>query len=172
VRQFNSVDSALDYLAERTSLARVSIEQASLDKQRARRGEHRIRYEQAREGLILANRVKYRYIGVVDDQRRFVAVKKIIEKGGLLENFYAAFQFRPPNGLPLFSFTIFDREEVVTRAPYDTGEDPIYLSIRSVEVASLFHGYFEKLWSSCRKIDRVEEIDSMLEVVRNDVEGS
>ena len=166
VRLFHSSDSAIQYLIERTKSARVSVDQASIDKQRARRSDVRIQYEKAREQLIMSDRVKYRYIGIVDSARLFRAIKKVMGKRNL-NNFFAAFRIRPADGLPLFSFTIFDKEEVVTRAPYEVGEDPVYIAVRSANVAILFVGYFEKLWHSSQKVNSVEEIDAMISSLNN-----
>ncbi len=166
VRIFHSAESAIQYLAQRTKAAVVSVEQASIDKQRARRSDARIQYEKAREELILADRVKYRYIGVIDGERRFRAIRKIMTKGKLT-NLFAAFYMRAGGAPPLFSFTVFDKEEVVTRAPYELGEDPAYIAIKGAEVAALFVGYFEKLWHSSQKVNCTEDIDAMLASLGN-----
>jgi hypothetical protein len=160
VVKFESADSALAYLTAKTKSARSSIDQASIDKQRARHTSSREDYEKAREDVVLSDHLKYRYVGLVNDSRRFMAVKKLLEQKRL-HNFYAAFQRAIPTEIPLFNFTIFDKEEVVARAPYDLGEDPVYFAIRSPELASLFVGYFEKLWLHSIKVDKPEDIDHM-----------
>lgn len=160
VKKFVTTESALTYLAERTSSARESIDQASLDKQRARNSPARLFYESARKQLIHSDRITYRYLGVTEDQSRILAVKKVMNER-VLYKFFAAFRKNPPEGLSLMSFTIFDKEEVFARAPYSIGENPIYISIRCPELATVFEGYFDNLW---RKSDKVEGI--------NDIEGN
>ena len=88
-----------------------------------------------------------------------------MEKGSI-HNFYSAFQKRSSSDLPLLSFTIFDKEEVITRAPYFLGEDPVYVAIQSKEVAKLFGGYFDKLWDGAKKIESVEDLRNMLSAGR------
>jgi hypothetical protein len=82
---------------------------------------------------------------------------------GPIPNFYAAFlTAHEDDVVPLLKFTVFDKEEVVTRAPYDFGEEPGYVAIRNREIAGLFVAYFDKLWSHSKKITKKEDIEMML----------
>jgi len=161
LKRFSSADAAIDYLIAKTREARHRIDQASIDKQRARKTSARISYEKAREETILSNRVQYRYIGILDLDRRFRAIREMLRRGPL-SNFYAAFLPQTDEFVPLLNFTIFDREEVVTRAPYDFGEEPVYVAIRNKEIAGLFLAYFDRLWAHCQKIMSEEDIERVL----------
>jgi len=161
IQRFPNSESAIYYLANRTKSARFSVDQASIDKQRARKTSVRFNYEKERSDLILSDRVKYRYIGIIDDQRRFRSVLKLMAQGPL-NNFFVAFQDKPKIGIPMLNFTIFDKEEIVTRAPYSIGEDPVYISIKSKEITELFLGYFEKLWNNEKKADNIDDVRNML----------
>jgi hypothetical protein len=165
IKRFDTVDEALLYIVQKTKSAKVSIDQASIDKQRARKTTSRIKYEKAREDVISTDRIKYRYIGIADINRRFSAVRKIMEKKQL-HNFYTAFLIKSIDDVPLMSFTIFDKEEVIIRVPYDLGEESEYMAIHSKEIANLFLGYFKKMWDKCQKVMEVEELDNILNEIK------
>jgi len=169
LRRFETIDDAIQYLTKRTRASRFSVLQASIDKQRARPIQARLAYEKAREDLIISDRVKYRYIGVIDEKRHFKAVLNLLDRGPL-HNFYVAFQRRPASDLPLMSFTVFDGEEVFTRAPYDMGADPVYISIKSLEIAQLFGSYFDTLWAHAEKVEKAETLRAMLWNLENQKE--
>jgi hypothetical protein len=59
IQRFATTEAAIDYLVAKTRGARLRIDQASIDKQRARKTSARIGYEKAREEVILSNRVQY-----------------------------------------------------------------------------------------------------------------
>lgn len=163
IRRFDTAEDAIGYLIWRTKAAKKSVEQASIDKQRARSTPLRKQYEKAREDLIQSDTVKYRYIGLINEERQFRSVKDVLEKK-VTHNFYAAFQYKPEKGFPLLNFVIFDKEEVFSRAPYSIGEDPVYISVRCKEIAELFGGYFEKIWNSATKIENVDTLKELLHI--------
>lgn len=162
INKFDNVDEAVLYIAMKTKQVKKYVDQASIDKQRARKTNYRIIFEQTREELILADRVTYRYIGIADIKRRFDSIKKLMEMKEL-NKLFTAFLIRSADDIPLMSFTIFDREEVVIRVPYEFGEEAEYLAIKNKDIANLFLGYFDKMWGRCKKVKDIDELQQILD---------
>lgn len=161
--EFDSSEMAILYMIEKLNCASKSVHQASIDKMRTTNQDARRKYESAREKVILSDKIIFRYIGMVDSQRRFRSVKRIMSKK-YLHNFYSAFLSNNTDDIPLMSFTVFDRSEVVIRSPYDFGENKKYLSIKNKQNAELFIQYFEKIWSKCNTSQTIEELDKLIEL--------
>jgi hypothetical protein len=150
---FLSSDEAINYLAKRTMNATISIDQASLDHLRTtNQTPARQRFKETRNKTILADRVKYRYVGVLYSKRRLTQAKEYVIDHKL-HKFFARFYTKPSSDVPLISFTIFDNKEVFTRYPFEHGEDTGYISIQSPHIAKLFMGYFERIWGSAHKLE-------------------
>lgn len=162
IQKFNSADEAIEYLAKRTKEAKTSIDQASIDKLRAKNGSSaRQQYEKARKSLILADRITYRYIGIVDIKRRMNSMKQLMENKDLTKLFVGCV-LNVPDKFPMMSFVVFDKQELFIRIPYDYGEEANYMTIEGKEVVDLFLGYFEKTWNSCIKVKNIEQLNNVL----------
>lgn len=127
-------------------------DQAALDEQRISANHpSRKQYAEGRDKAILTDRVRYRYLGVLYSRTRLERNYKFLKDHNLY-NYFVRFYQRPNKEIPLLGFVIFDEEEVFTRYPFDSGEDPGYVLIRSPEVTKLFINYLEKLWQSSYKL--------------------
>lgn len=154
------VDAVLDYLILRTKEATTCIDQASIDFQRTRSSKKRREYNEVRDRTIKKDEMKYRYIGRLDGERRLsLAQRFIIDRK--CNKFFAAYYLDLPDNVPLLNFVIFDKQEVITRHPFEHGHDTIYLLIRNRQVASLFTGYFDQLWEKAEKADSAMSVQAL-----------
>jgi hypothetical protein len=163
VIKFQNSDEALDYLAKRLKTATQSVEQASLDLIRSRDTTSRENFRKSREQVIMADRIKYRYIGVLYGVNRLEEIYKYISKNKLKRPhlYFAGFYLCPTPQIPMMNFVIFDRMEVFARTPYSTGQDEYYLSFQCPEIAEIFLGYFEKIWDSSIKVENQEDYNEL-----------
>jgi ABC-type multidrug transport system fused ATPase/permease subunit len=158
VRILANIDEVMDYLIERTENARIQIDQASIDARRTRNPQGRKKYDDARRKMIKSDKVRYRYIGRLDDERRLSFVKEFVTDAKY-HKFFAAFYGNIKDDIPLLNFVIFDNEELITRYPFEHGADTTYLVIRGEKVAKLFTGYFNRLWEHAEKVDSGQAIE-------------
>ena len=164
VQTFSSTAEVLEYLTKRTRAVRQSVDQASIDHWRSRMTPKRATYNQTREELILADRVKYRYIGVLYSKRRLEFARRCSLEAET-HRFFAGFYPRLRSEFPLMNFVVFDREEVLARYPYEPGQEKNYVLITSPHIAQLFVGYFERLWALSKKLHTEEDYRQLLEQI-------
>lgn len=161
VTSLKSPDDVLNYMIKRTKEARFSIDQSSLDYQRGRTSPIRQQYEKTRDAAILSDRIKYRYISVLYSKNRLDRSYEYFHKKKLC-NYYIGFYPPPQTEIPLFNFVIFDKEEVLLRYPFSSGQDPEYVLIQSPIVVKLFSGYFEKLLENSYKVENDSNFRDLL----------
>lgn len=160
VRLLPDIDSVMDYLVTRTESSKIQIDQASIDLRRSRNRQSRKKYEDTRLKVIKKNRIKYRYIGRLDDPRRLAMSEELLASGRC-QNFFSAFYTNLNDDIPLLNFVIFDNKEVITRYPFDHGKETVYVVISGEVVAKLFSGYFDRLWERAKKADCLESVERL-----------
>jgi len=158
---FRTNAEALEYAARRMREATQSIDVAAIDKRRSRQSPSLDKYYKGREAAIKSNRVKFRYIGVLDTPRRLESCLKYITNPKL-HSYFAGFYQNPEPEIPLVTFTVFDREEVFTRCPFRVGADEGFVAIRSPAVARVFLSYFEELWDKSQKAQTEDDCRQLL----------
>ena len=161
---FQTNAEALEYAARRMREAVRSIDVAAIDKRRSRQSPSLDNYYKGREAAIKSNRVKFRYVGVLDTPRRLESCLKYITNPKL-HNYFAGFYQNPHPEVPLITFTIFDREEVFTRCPFRVGGDEGFVAIRSPAVAKVFLNYFEELWDRSQKVQTEDDYRQLLAAI-------
>jgi hypothetical protein len=161
VLMFESNAEALEYVADRMREATNSIDIAALDKRRSRQSPSLEKYYKEREAAIKANRLKFRYVGVLHTPRRLESCLKYIADPKL-HRYFAGFYQKPQPEIPLVTFTVIDRQEVFTRCPFKPGGAEGYVAIRSPGVASAFLDYFEELWDSSQKVQTEKDYRQLL----------
>ena len=148
---FQSNDEAILYQAKRFREAKVFLDIAGIDHRRTGDTPARKQFEEAREDAALSGKVKVRYIGVLYARNRLdIGLKYVINHKAT--NFFAGYFKKPYNEIPLMSFVIVDKQEVITRFPFEFGQDTGYIAIQSPYIAKLFLGYFERLWECSDKL--------------------
>ena len=152
VRRFIDSESAFAFLCEKTDMATVSIDHASLDcAVRSRAKQSRDRYTQVRNETIKAGNIRYRYLFYPSEAH----IRKV---GQWLEDshvgkFFAASTPGQLSAIPMMVFVIIDNAGVFVRSPYEVGEDEVYLYLQHPGVIALFSQWFRRLWATSVKID-------------------
>lgn len=163
---FDNNTSLVEYLIKRSLEASKSIDQASIDYRRTTYNESRMKYDKVRDKIISQNKIKFRYIGMLHTERRLELAKKFIIDLSGMTNFYAAYYTKVEKELPLLNFVVFDKQEVLTRYPFEYGEDTKYIVIKNQQVANLFLGYFNSLWNGAIKIKSKEDYEKLLQEIK------
>ena len=167
---FQSNDEAVLYQAKRFREAKAFLDMAGIDRRRTGDTSARKRYEEARENVILSGEVKVRYIGVLYGKNRLNFGREYVINHKA-KNFFAGHFKKPYNEIPLMSFIIVDRQEVITRYPFQFGQDTGYIAIQSPYIAKLFLGYFERLWECSDKLRNNNDYQKLYEEIEgNSVE--
>jgi len=61
------------------------------------------------------------------------------------------------------TFIVIDKQEVITRYPFQFGQDTGYIAIQSPYIAKLFLGYFERLWECSDKLRNNNDYQKLFE---------
>lgn len=162
---FSTNSEALEYAGNRMREATKSVDLASIDRRRSMQTPSLRKYYSGREKAAISNKVKFRYIAALDNERRLNYAWKYVSDPKI-HNFYAGF-YTAPSEIPLMTFTIFDREEIFTRHPFQLGADEGYISIKSPEVVELFLAYYERLWEGTHKLQTQEDYRALVEHLAN-----
>jgi len=166
---FQTHEDAILYHAKRILEATLSIDHASIDHRRTQDDTpERKKFENAREKAALSSQIKYRYVSVLHSKRRLdLGHNFIIDKKA--RNFFAGYFPKPEHEIPLMSFVIIDKKEVITRYPYEHGQDSGYIAIQSPVVVKLFLGYFERLWEDSEKLRDMKDYTDLKKHVESSV---
>lgn len=170
VIRFSNPEEALEYLTKRTREATESIDQASIDQQRSRNTHARQKYIETRQEIVLADRLKFRYVGVLHETRRLEESFRLIN-GRKLNRYFSGFYLKPSPQIPMMNFNVFDKKEVFTRHPYGTGQDESYVAIQSSEIAEIFTEHFQRLWEESTKLENEEDYNRLLKLVIQNTEA-
>jgi hypothetical protein len=57
---------------------------------------------------------------------------------------------------------VIDKVEVITRYPFEFGQDSGYIAIQSPHIAKLFLDYFERLWEHSKKLRDIKDYNDLL----------
>ena len=167
---FQSNDEAILYQAKRLQEAKAFVDIAAIDRRRAGDTSARKHFEEARENVVLSDKVKVRYIGVLYGKNRLDFGREYVIKNKA-KNFFAGYFKKPYNEIPLMSFIVIDKQEVITRYPFQFGQDTGYIAIQSPYIARLFLGYFERLWECSDKLRNNNDYQKLFEEIEeNSVE--
>jgi len=161
VLTFSTQVEAVEYFAKRLREANNSVDIAALGIGISQNAPSLEKYYKAREAVILSERVRVRYIGVLYSTRRLANCLPYIGNPKV-RNYFAGFYRKPPQELPLITFTVVDGEEILTFSPYRPGVEEGYIAITSSYIVRLFQDYFEILWDRSQKIRTQEEYDELL----------
>ena len=161
---FQSRDEAVLYHAKRVREAKVSIDQASIDHKRTRGSSVKEQFDKDRREVVLSGQIKYRYVGILYSKRRLEMGREFVINQKA-KNFFAGYFHQPIGEIPLMSFVIVDKKEVITRYPYEFGQDSGYIAIQSPQIAKLFLGYFERLWEHSVKLRDESDYKALLSSV-------
>jgi len=118
-------------------------------------------YLKAMEAVCERKNIEYREVSSLTDNHYYDRAKNLIEKGYYTYNlgYYDITQL----SVPLFSFIIFDRQEVVAafyRHPKLPLPGEVYISITHPLIVRLFGDYFDTLWAGSRKIKDGLNVDN------------
>ncbi len=159
-------EDALKYIKDRTQKCNFSIDQASIDRKMNRViSQERKQYDKIRDQIIKKDRLQYRYLGMLYNERRLNFVRQHLEKSNL-NNFFAGLYVKTQEEHPFMNFVIFDKKHIIARYPFTYGKTAEYIVIESSEAAKLFLGYFDKLWDESKKIKTIEDCNELLEQLK------
>lgn len=161
---FQSHEEAILYHAKRVREAKISIDHASIDHRRTGDIPPRRQFEKARKDAALSGQIKYRYVTVLYTKRRLDLGREFIIEHKA-RKFFAGYFQKPLAEIPLMSFIIIDKQEVITRYPFSPEQDTGYIAIKSPYVAKLFLGYFERLWECAIKPHTTSDFDVLEEQI-------
>jgi hypothetical protein len=150
----------LSYLAQRVRDAKHQLDLASLTFSVSRDNSGANEWEKSIEKVLLANRVRFRYVCIFSDKARINRVRKHLLNAKISKFFVGYFAHEKVN-VPMPNFLIVDDEEVIAIYPYCYGEPEVWLSIKHPDVIKTFTGYFRRLWEDSTKIT-AKDIDGGL----------
>jgi len=117
-------------------------------------------YLEAMEAVCDRKDIEYREISSLTDKHYYDRAINLIEKGYYTYNLgYYDLTHMP---VPLFSYILFDRQEVVVgfyRVPKLPLPGEVYISITHPAIVPLFVDYFDTLWAGSTKIKDGPNID-------------
>lgn len=118
IETFESEDSAVAYINEKTAGAEKSICRASLDNQALRnKTDAKVKYWKEKENTLIRDTITYRYVTILYSDTGADKLKRYNEfiNKKKLEKFHGSFYVAPLNFIPVLSFIIIDDHEVFTR---------------------------------------------------------
>ncbi|MBF0518255.1 MAG: hypothetical protein HQK92_00860 [Nitrospirae bacterium] len=123
-------------------------------------------YEEAIIEKVKDDNLKYRYITIFDNNHdRIDRICQIFSHGS--SSFKSAYFKHFNRNLPLFSFILFDEDEIITYYPsYETVKDSfLFLSYSNVGI--MYSNYFDLLWSNAEKIENHSKAKAIKDKLSN-----
>lgn len=102
----------------------------------------------------------------VDTIERFI---ENIDLGNLhdKDNIYAYFD--STNAIPFATFLVIDSQTVITRSPYEAGQDATYIIIRNPVLAKHYKQWAVSLWNTAHKIESADDIDNLYSKIKDEI---
>jgi hypothetical protein len=146
-------EMGLSYLAKKATGAKIRLDLASMSPAIPRNNPGATAWENALDEVVNANLVRFRYIGVFNDETRFKRIQKYLSNYKATK-FFAGYFPTHDNPIPLSNFLIVDQNEVIVIFPHIYDEPETWLSIKQPEIVETFVKYYQRLWEDCTKITR------------------
>jgi hypothetical protein len=125
-------------------------------------------YEEAIDQLAKDGHVRFSYISHFSGKARAKRALRLLFKYEDNSKIFIGSLPAQEDSFPLFSFLIFDRKTLVTRAPYGEGTEGRYYAISNPTTVELFMDYFERLLDKSEKLIADKETKSFLQKIVDD----
>lgn len=112
-------------------------------------------YKEARNAAIGDPKVEFYHVTLLNDYRLKTARKHKLDNKAF--SYYVGFFQSNETGVPSFTFTIFDKKEVIVRPPYSKDRRESYMLVSDPFTVELFIRYFEKLYADSTKLNTIDD---------------
>lgn len=120
------------------------------------------------QSLFQNKNIKLTYITMLrnDTVARFISN---ISLGNLHSNGNMYAYFDSGNAIPFATFLVVDNKYVITRSPYEVGQDASYIIIRNEVLAKHYKNWVSFIWKSAKKIESADDIDTIYERIKDSI---
>ena len=159
---YNNTKEWVQKIIELTKEGSHSFDSAALDS--ATRSKAKPHYSSIWNYLNMCSkekRITFRHILRVRNNN-FLNLLYRIHSGNSKNNSYFAY-YELPNSFSFPTFGVIDGRYIATRSPYQQGVTPCYMIIDNTKISKFFIDYFEDLWNSSNKLEKVSQLKDIYE---------
>lgn len=164
---YDNTKDWVDKIQELTKEGTHSFDSAALDK--TTRSKAKTQYSSIWGYLNTCSRedrIQFRHILRIRKNNLKNLLERIIA-GSAQKNSYFAY-YELPSNFSFPTFGVIDKQYVVTRSPYQQGEEPCYMIIDNQLITNYFIKYFEDLWRESNKIENISVLNALFAKFENE----